>query len=78
MVSWFLGSGGAYYSGLFWASYASSTIIELGDPNGNFEVTDTGTGYALYKGVVNGFLYIKNRTGGAKNTAVNVIHCGGN
>ena len=78
MVSWFLGSGGAYYSGLFWASYASSTIIELGDPNGNFEVTDTGSGYALYKGVVTSALYIKNRTGGAKNTAVNVIHSGGN
>ena len=34
---------------LFFATYQSTNVIEMGDPAGNCEDTDTGTGVAVYK-----------------------------
>ena len=70
-------SGGYYYGGLFYADYHSGTMVQLADPSGVFEVTDTGTTYAVYKSAVTGTANIKNRTGSTNRTAVQSIElCG--
>jgi hypothetical protein len=71
-VSYWTGSSN-YFGGLFFCNYSSATMVELADPNGVFEVTDTGSSYAVYKSAASADIYVKNRTGSARNTCVQII-----
>ena len=71
-------TGGAYYyGGLFYANYHPSTIVQLADSDGVFELTDTGSNYAVYKSAVAGTVSIKNRSGATRRTAVQSIELAG-
>ena len=67
-----------YYGGLFFCAYATNTIVEVADPAGKFDVTDTGTGFAIYKGNGSGTVNIKNKTGSTRKTSVQTIEFTGN
>ena len=71
-------TGGAYYyGGLFYANYHPSTIVQLADSDGVFELTDTGSNYAVYKSAVAGTVSIKNRSGATRRTAIQSIELAG-
>ena len=59
--------------GIFAASYDSATITELHDPAGAFEVTDTGSVWAVFKSASSQVISIKNRTVGSLNIIVAVL-----
>jgi len=61
-------------SGLFYCTYYSSTIVELADPDNYFEVTDTGSNWAIYKSSNNATVSIKNKTGATKSVSVQTIN----
>ena len=63
-----------YGACLFYATYQSATVIELGDPGGQCAPTDADGGIAVYKSGASANLYVKNRFGSSKRIAVQVIH----
>jgi hypothetical protein len=66
-----------YLGGLFFVTYHTSTIVELGDPTGEFAVTDTDNRMCIYKSNMTGDFTIKNRMGQTNNVAINIIHLRG-
>ena len=59
---------------LFFATYQSTTVVELADPANQCAPTDTDGGVAVYKGNTTDVLTIKNRHGSTKNFSIQVIH----
>ena len=63
------GKGGAFF-----LTYASATIIELGDPDGYFAITDSDAGgWAIYKGANSQTFTIKNYTNSTNAICVNIL-----
>ena len=60
-------------SGTFFLSYISATVVEIADPSSIFEITDTGSTYAVYKSATSNDFTIKNKYGSTKSIRVCVI-----
>ena len=70
-------AGGAYYyGGLFFAAYHGA-VVEIADPNSVFEVSDTGSNYAVYKAAVEGVVHVKNKSGSTRRTSLQIIELSG-
>jgi hypothetical protein len=66
---------GSYYGGLFFADYASSTVIAVANPSTTFVINNSSsTGYVnVYKSGTSSTLTIENATGGARDICVQII-----
>jgi len=60
-------------SGTFFLSYISATVVEIADPSSIFEITDTGSTYAVYKSATSNDFTIKNKYGSTKSIRVCII-----
>jgi len=61
------------YAGILVSSFNSTTIVELADVTGRFEVTDTGSFFAVYKSANTHTFSIKNRSAGTLSIKIQVI-----